>query len=108
MSEVIDNGQTMMVSSLFEMYKSEFVANGGVIEDFESYTPQALMRKVQDRFKDGILTALLDVRRGNFLYSSRATEDVARQRLQDDSEKRQLTFRSTALYLRNQILEMPK
>ena len=59
------------------MYKSEFIANGGVLEDFESYNPQALMRKVQDRFKAGILTALLDVRRGKFLFSSHVTEDVA-------------------------------
>lgn len=39
-SEVIDNVRTMLVSSLFEMYKSEFVANGEVLEDFESYTPK--------------------------------------------------------------------
>ena len=85
-----------------------FIANGGVLEDFESYTPQALMRKVQDRFKDGILIALLDVRRGKFLFGSHVTEDVARQHLQDDTEKCQTTIRSAVLYLRNQVLEMPK
>lgn len=97
----------MIVSSLFDMYKSEFIANGGVLDEVESYTPQALMRKVLNRFKERILTALLDVRRGNFLYSSRVTEDMARQCLCNENEKCQ-TIRSAALYLRSQILEMPK
>ena len=105
---VIKNGQAMLVSSLFEVYKAEYIGNGGTEEDSDSYTPQSLTRKIQDRFKDRLSISLIDNRRGNVLYSSALSEDDARASLKNEKEKRQAIIRSAALHLRNEIQEMPK
>jgi len=98
----------MFVSSLFDLYKAEYLANGGTEENIDSYTTQALTRKIQEKFGDKISVTLFDYRRGNFLYSSALSEDDGKASLQNEKEKHQTTIRRAALHLRNEILGMPK
>ena len=107
-TEVIVNRQEMFVSSLFDLYKAEYLANGGTEENIDSCTTQALTRKIQEKFGDKISVTLFDYRRGNFLYSSALSEDDGKASLQNEKEKHQTTIRRAALHLRNEILGMPK
>ena len=84
-----------------------YIGNGGT-ESIDSYTPQALTRKLLEKFKDSLCISLLDHRKGNVLYGSALSEDDAIASLHIEEEKRQTIIRSAALHLRNEIQEMPK
>lgn len=107
-TEVIENGQAILATSLLSMYKAEYIGNGGKNEDIRSYGSQALMRKVQDKFAKKISIVLFNHHKGNFLYSSALSESAARSSLLNDKDERQSTLRNAALHLRKEILQMAK
>ena len=107
-TEVIENGQAILATSLLSMYKAEYIGNGGKDEDIRSYGSQALMRKVQDKFAKKISIVLFNHHKGNFLYSSTLSESTARSSLLNDKDERQSTMRNAALHLRKEILQMAK
>lgn len=43
--EIIGNRKAMLVTVILELYKSEFLSEGGKTEEIECYTGQALMKK---------------------------------------------------------------
>ncbi|XP_030837116.1 uncharacterized protein LOC105437992 [Strongylocentrotus purpuratus] len=106
--EVIEKKHTVLLSSLLEMYKKEFIVIAE--RNIPSYTSQNLMRKIKDHFKDNIKTALADQRRGNFIYCSVLLEEEARARLEEDSIRYEedSKVRWAALHLRSEILKVPK
>ena len=106
--EILGKSRAMLSSSLLELYKTEFLDAGGMGDDIESYTTQALMNKIKEKFKEKILISLYDRRRGNFVYSSALSEADARESLQDDEEKHFQLIRTAALHLRSIINAMPK
>lgn len=107
-NEIISSGNAMFVSSLYDLYKVEFLGNGGTEDDIGSYTTQALTRKIKDKFGDQVSIKLFNKHKGNFLYSSSLSEDEGKARLHSERERWQTHVRSAAMYLRNVILEMPK
>ena len=66
------------------MYKKEFPAAGGEERAVQDYSAQNMMRKILDRFNHVIKIALVDQRKGNFIYSSSLTEIDARAHLKTD------------------------
>jgi hypothetical protein len=47
---VIENNKAMLISSVHELYKAEYCSLGGIEDDIEVYSIQALSRKLNDRF----------------------------------------------------------
>lgn len=107
-TEVIGNGRAMLPTSILELYRTEFLSVGRIIENIESYTVQALMKKIKDKFGEKISLSTYDHRKGNFVYSSGMSEGDARASLFNDVEKHLHVIRTTALYLRAVIQAMPK
>ena len=107
-NEIISKRHATFVSSLYDLYKAEYLGNGGSEEDIASYTTQALTRKIKEKFGDRISITLFNRHKGNFRYSLSLSEDEGKASLQSEREKYQTLVRSAALYLRNEILEMPK
>lgn len=106
--EVIDNNKAMLVNSLFELYRCEYLSFGGTPDQFDSYTAQALMYKVKEKFKDRISTTSYDQRRGNSLYNSNLSQTEARAKIDNDDEKHLSAIRSAAMHLRSVIQKIPK
>ncbi|XP_041481075.1 uncharacterized protein LOC121428475 [Lytechinus variegatus] len=104
--EVVHKKGALLVSDALEMYKKEYIAAGGEERSIEGYGSQNLLRKVQEKCCQEIKVALVDQRRGNFLYHESHSEDQARDLLQDDEENRNVRW--AALHLRTQILKLPK
>jgi hypothetical protein len=65
--DVLQNRRSVLVSGLMELYKSEYICSGGDEADIQSYTSQNLLRKVKDKFGEGIRVILADQRKGNFI-----------------------------------------
>ncbi len=77
----------MLLASILELYRSEFINAGGTTDDIESYTAQALMKKVKEKFGENIFISLCDHRKGNFVYSSVMSDAETRLRIQSDDDK---------------------
>ncbi|KAJ8031889.1 hypothetical protein HOLleu_25241 [Holothuria leucospilota] len=106
--DIIGNGKAMLSTSILELHRTEFLSLGGLIEDVESYTVQALMNKIKLKFGQEISISTFDHRKGNFVYSSDMSENDARASLLNDDEKHLHVIRTAALYLRVVIQAMPK
>uniref|UniRef100_UPI00358ECE32 uncharacterized protein isoform X3 n=1 Tax=Myxine glutinosa TaxID=7769 RepID=UPI00358ECE32 len=106
--EVIGNRKAMLSTSILELYKSEFLSAGGTPDEIESYTAQALIKKIKDKFGDKISVSMYDHRKGNFVYSSSMSDADARASLHKDDEKHVHVIRTAALHLRAAIQAMPK
>jgi len=106
--EVIDNRRAMLSTSVLELYKTEYLEAGGVADDIESYTVQALMKKIKDKFMDRISISNYDHRKGNFLHCSDMSNADARASLHDADDKHIHEIRTAALHLRAVIQAMPK
>ena len=107
--EIIDNKRSMLVTSLLDIYRQEYIANGGLEAELVSYTCQALLRKISERFKEKISVTNLAKRTGNILHSSDLTEEDARNKLNDNEDtcKQDERIRWVALYLRSLITQLP-
>ena len=105
---VIGDGRSMLATSLMELYKREYLNSGGTEDAIDSYTVQALMKKVMDRFGNKVTISLYNHRKGNYIYRSDKTEGEARASLHNDEERNIHMIRTTALYLRSVIQTMPK
>ena len=81
---------------------------GGTPDDFESYTAQALTKKMKEKFNDRISLSVYDQRRGNFLYDSTLSESKAKARIHDDEGNNLQVIWSAALHLQTVIQGMPK
>ena len=75
--DVIGNNKAMLSTSILELYKSEFISAGGTTDDIESYTAQALTKKIKEKFGEKISISLYDHRKGNFVYSSTMSDAEA-------------------------------
>ena len=106
--DIIGNHKAMLSNSIHELYKCEFLNAGGTTDDIESYTAQALMKKIKNTFGDKISVSTNDHRKGNFVYSSSMTDAEARASLHNDDEKHLHVIRTAALHLRAKIQAMPK
>ena len=106
--EIIGKDKAMFSTSIMELYRNEFLCAGGSTEDIESYTVQALMRKIKETFGDKIKISLYDNRKGNFVFSSSTAESAARLNLSNAAEQQLHSIRNAALYLRALICAMPK
>jgi hypothetical protein len=105
-ADVIGKNKAMLSTSLFDLYKSEFVNAGGTTDDIESYMAQALMKKVKEKFGENILISLYDHRKGNFIYSSTMSDGEARLNIQSDDDLH--LIRAAALHIRGKIQAMSK
>lgn len=107
---VIGDTRSVLVSTLLDMYKVEYITAGGDKDEIESYSAQNLLRKLTDKYVQKICVTLLDQRRGNIIFSSVLTEEDARAKLSDDEDqyKEDEKIRWAALHLRSQILQLPK
>lgn len=85
-TEIIGNGRPMFSKSILELYKNEFLSAGGKMDDIKSYTVQALMKKVKDRFGESISISC-NQPQGNFVYSSDMSAGDAWAILHDDAEE---------------------
>lgn len=108
--EVVDNKRALLISSLLEQYRTEFVCHGGDKDDAQRYQSQNLVRKIKEHFNDKIRIRIADRRRGNFIYSSMLTDDEGFANLHEDSTKFEEDQRLTwaALHMRNLIMQLPK
>ena len=105
---VIGNGKAMLSTSILELYRNEFLSVGGTIESIESYTVQALIKKIKEKFGEKISISTYDHRKGNFVYCNGMSEGDAKASLHTDVEKHLHVIRTAALYLRAVIQVMPK
>lgn len=108
--EVIHNGKVFLMSSLLELYKSEYSGNGGDSQDVYSYSSQNLTRKLESKFGNEIRIALADSRRGNYVCKASLTDEQAIATLHVDAKeyKENEKIRYAALHLRSQIMKLPK
>ena len=106
--DVIGNNKAMLSTSILELYKSEFISAGGTTDDIESYTAQALTKKIKEKFGEKISISLYDHRKGNFVYSSTMSDSEARLSIQGDDEKSFHVIRTAALHIRGKIQAMSK
>lgn len=92
------------------MYKEMSISDGGNKNEFESYSTQNFTRKLESQFGNKLQKKLLDQRRGNFIYSSSLSEDVATAHLYDDpkSYEEDQKLKCAALHLRSLIIQIPK
>ena len=101
--------RSLLLSNSYHIYQVEFLNNGGVLEDFHSYTIQALSKKLRQKFGDRSAT-LMNPRSGLMFHDPKLSieEAVARLKLNDEQTKRKDQIRAAASYLKSQILDMPK
>ena len=69
---VIKNKAAMLATIMFSLYKEEFLAVGGTLDDMNKYSVQSLMSKVNERFED-ILIDKLAKKSGTFVFYSSLT-----------------------------------
>ena len=106
--EILEKQNCFFVSTLMEIYKNQFLCEGGSEENFIVYTNQNLQRKLTEKFGDLITFSCLDSRRGNFVFSSRMEKSEATSRVTADEQDINNKIINVALHLRRKILDLPK
>ena len=107
--QIIECKQPALLSMLLRYYKAEFIENGGAKEDISTYFPQNLQRKIVEKYAERVCISFVNQRMGNMIYSTDISEDTARSKFKtEDCLTQNECIISVALYLRSQILELPK
>uniref|UniRef100_UPI00358FD8C4 uncharacterized protein n=1 Tax=Myxine glutinosa TaxID=7769 RepID=UPI00358FD8C4 len=106
-SQVVAKRNPVLVASVMELYRSEYLANGGISEDIEGYTTQKLLDKIKNTYKDNLCHGKESNKTGNFIYAPSLSFDDAVAALKNTSRDEQ-EVRSTAMLLRAEILPMEK
>ena len=75
-NEIIDKKTPMMVNTIFNMYKEEFIAVGGSKHDIEMYRVQPFTIKLKERFDNSVINKLSN-KSGNFIFPSSMTSAEA-------------------------------
>ena len=65
--EAIDQHRPILISTLMNMFKTDFIARGGKEEEAKLYTSQNLRRKIFQQFGKKTVTKLANQRDGNFI-----------------------------------------
>ena len=104
-NESIDKKTPMMLNTIFNMYKEEFIDVGGSKHDFEMYRVQPFTIKLKERF-DNIVINKLSNKSGNFIFPSLMTSAEACLLLNGFGESME-KIRCTAITLRTEILSIP-
>lgn len=103
--EVIENKTPLLATTIFKLYSEEYFAVGGTQSDFEQYSVQMLMYKVQERLT-GISIDKQSNKPGSFVFSSSMTREDALVKLSQGNNTKENLIRLAAMALRTEILAM--
>ena len=103
--EVIQRRNPMWASTIFDLYKEEFLGLGGTNEDIDQYSIQSLMTKVKGRFQD-IVIDKRSKKSGNIVFHSSMTFAEAISKLNNTNEMVE-KVRCAAMVLRTEIFSLP-
>lgn len=106
-SEIIVKQKPKHLSIVHDLYKEQYLATGGLEEDFSSYTLQSLTTKLKNTFKERLNIANESRKAGNFLYPQGMSFDEANTQLKKMSTHDE-EVRRVAMALRTEILNMEK
>ena len=98
-TEVINKCQAILCTSVFEFYKSEFVAQGETSDDIKCYRTQPLVQKIKEKFGNKMSISLYNNRKGNSIYNSNMSAASAQETLQKEDEMNLHIIRSAELHL---------
>ena len=104
-SELIKKKKPMLATSIFSLYKEEFLALGGTHDDISKYSVQSLMTKVKDHFEDIVMDKQAN-KSGNVVFPSIMTSAEAFALLNEPSDTAE-KIRHVAMALRTEIFAMP-
>lgn len=103
--EIVHNHKPFMVSTIFNLYRAQYLAVGGTVEQFEDYPVQALVNKVKK--VTGIQVHKESNKRGLFVFPSSMAKDEA-QALVRKSSLCEEEIRCAAMTVRAEIASLPK
>lgn len=103
--EIIQKHRPLMASTIFNLYREEYLGVGGTLEEFSDYSVQSLMNKIKKI--TGIQIDKKSNKTGSFVFPSSMTIEEATI-LVRNSSVREEDIRCAAMTIRAEIALLPK
>lgn len=103
--EIVQKRRPLMASTIFNLYREEYLGVGGTLEELSDYSVQSLMNKVKKI--TGLQIDKESNKTGSFVFPSSMTIEEAKT-LVGNSSLREEEIRCAAMTIRAEIASLPK